>query len=263
MPIPNEIQYPIGLMSVPHIIFLAVLIPSAIILAFVLSRKIGFSKNVVWVCFIIGILCEIEKILFFMQELPGGGYRLPAEHIPFNLCPFQIFLMFILVISADIKKRSFLITFMYPTMVAGSAFAMFVPAVIIQGYHGLLELATYRYFIYHALLVFMGFYLYMSKPIQYSIKSLGTAIIGIFSAAIVMIWVNAFFGWDPTVNFFFLVRPPAENLPFLNLDRGWGFYFFQIMCLGGLFFTMCYIREIVRDLPGLVKTLTGKFKKQA
>jgi len=147
---------------------------------------------------------------------------------------------------------------MYPTMVAGSAFAMFFPAVVAAGYHGLLEVATYRYFIYHAMLVFLGFYIYKSKPIEYSLKSFGYAAAGISTLAIIMIWVNAFFGWDPVVNFFFLVRPPVENLPFLNLDNGWGIYALQIMGLGFLLFSLCYIKEYIRDLPVLIKTLFGK-----
>ena len=255
----REIQYPFSLFSVPHIAFLAILIPLAIVLAVILSKKFGFTKKVVWACVILSLLCEIEKIFFFMQEIPGG-YRLPAEHIPFNLCPIQGLLMLVLAFSQDIKKHKYLISFMYPTMVAGASFAMFVPAVIAQGYHGLTELATYRYFFYHAMLVFMGFYLYMSKPIEYSIKSVGIAITALTASAIIMIWVNAFFGWDPVVNFFFLVRPPADNIPFLNLNNGWGIYMLQIMCLGVILVSLCYIREIIKDLPALIKNAVSKFR---
>ena len=261
MSLTKEIMYPIGLFSIPHIIFLAVLIPAAVILAFNLAKKIGYSKNVVWICFIIGIISEIEKILFFIQEQTAAtGYRLPAEHIPFNMCPLQIFFMLALLISIDTKKQSLLFSFMYPTMVAGSAFAMFFPAVVAAGYHGLLEIATYRYFIYHAMLVFLGFYLYKSKPIEYNIKSFGVATVGIFTLAIIMVWVNAFFGWDPVVNFFFMVRPPVENLPFLNLDNGWGIYALQVVGLGLLLIGSCYIKEIIRDLPGLIKSIGKKNK---
>jgi len=258
----REIQYPFSLFSIPHIAFLAILIPAAIILAIVLSKKIGFSKNIIWICVILSIFCDMEKILFYMQEIPGGGFRLPAEHIPFNLCPIQGILMFILAFSQDIKKHKYLICFMYPTMVAGASFAMFIPPVIIQGYHGLTEPATYRYFFYHAMLVFMGFYLYLSKPIQFSIKSIGIALTGLAAAAVVMIYVNAFFGWDPIVNFFFLVRPPADNLPFLNLNNGWGVYMLQIMCLGLILVSLCYIREVIKDLPVFIKTTIGKITKR-
>jgi len=256
----NEVLYTFKIFSVPHILFLAILIPAAVILGIVLAKKVGYSNKVVWVCFFIGVISEIEKIVFFMQkhiimigETAINTYRLPAEHIPFNMCPMQIFLMLILVMSLDIKKHSFLISFMYPTLVAGSAFAMFFPAVIDKGYHGLLDVATYRYFIYHALLVFLGFYLKKSKPVEFTIKSFGYAVVGISSAAIIMVWINAFFGWDPGVNFFFLVYPPVQGLPFLNLDNGWGIYALQIMGLGLLLFSLCYIKELIRDLPGLFK----------
>ena len=252
-----EPRYYIGLLSAPHILFLAILIPLAIIIAYFISRKFGFTKTVVWICLVIGILCELDKIFFFVEETPGG-YRLPAEHLPFNLCPFQIFLMFALAVSADVKKRTFLLAYMYPTMVAGAAFAMFVPSVVVHGYHGLLDFATYRYFFYHGMLVFLGFYLYMSKPIQFGIKSFGAAVLGISLVTIIIVWLNAFFGWDPAVNFFFLVRPPADNLPFLNLDRGWPVYMFNIMWICVMLFFFCYIKDVVRAVAGLLKRNRGR-----
>ena len=232
----------------------------AIILAIIVSRKIGFSKKVIWVCFIIGILCELEKIFFFMADT-GFGYRLPAEHIPFNLCPFQIFFIFAIAIADDMNKRKFIISYMYPTMLAGGFLGMLLPSIIFLGQHGLSDLATYRYFFFHGMVVFTGLYLYLSKPIEFTIKSFVTALAGLVLIMIVTVWINAFFGWDPTVNFFFLVRPPAENLPIINVKHGWTLY---VAKLGGLtvaLIGLCYIREIVRDLPKLIKSIGGKLGK--
>ena len=248
----NEIAHHIDLFSVPHIIFLAVLWPGAAFLAFFLSRKIGYNHKLIWVCAIIGLLSEIEKIFFFIERTPGG-YRLPAEHIPFNMCPFQIFLIFALAFSEAPQKRTKLLSFMYPTMVGGGFIGMLIPSVIVLGYHGLLDLATYRYFIFHAMLIFLGLYLYLSKPIQYSIKSFGSSLMMLGMVVIIAVWVNAFFGWDPTVNFWFIVRPPAEGLPLLNLDRGWIFYILQLVWICLLILILCYLREIKRDLPKLIK----------
>lgn len=248
----NEISYPIGLFSVPHIIFLAVLWPLAAILAILFSRKFGYNKKLIWVCAIIGLLCEVEKIFFFIEETPGG-YRLPAEHIPINMCPFQIFLIFALALSEFPQKRKALLSFMYPTMVGGGFIGMLIPSVVVLGYHGLTEFSTYRYFFFHTMLIFLGLYLYFSKPVQYSIKSFGTAVAGICMVVVLAVWINAFFGWDPSVNFWFIVRPPADNLPLLNLDRGWPFYILQLMWICMLLFVLCYIREIIKSINKLIK----------
>ena len=227
---------------------------AAAFLAFYLSKKIGYSRKLIWICAILGMLCEIEKILFFMQET-AGGYRLPAEHIPINMCPLQLFLIFALVLYESPQKCKPLLCYMYPTMVGGGFIGMLIPSVIILGYHGLTEFSTYRYFFFHGMIIFLGLYLFMSKPIRYTIKSYGIAVVLICLAVICVIWVNAFFGWDPTVNFWFIVRPPAENLPVLNLNHGWAVYVLQLVWICLLLFTLCYLPVIIRDLPACLKKI--------
>ena len=255
-------NYYFSMFSSTHMMFLAVLLPIAAALAIFLSKKIGFSKKLVWFCLVLGLLCELEKIFFFMAENPGGGYRLPAEHIPLNLCPFQIFLIFALAISKDVKKNTFLLAYMYPTMVAGGFLGMLLPSVIDQGYHGLMDFATYRYFFFHAMVVFLGIYIYLSKPIQFTIKSFASYLAGLFLFVLVLIWINALLGWDPTVNFWFLVKPPRENLPIINIDNGWAIYMRNLFGVAVLLFALCYMREIVKGIPGLIKTIGGKLKKK-
>jgi len=253
----SEILHPVNPFSISHFTFLAVLWPAAVILAAFVSRKYGYSRKVVMICAIIGMLCELEKIFFFMERSPYGyGYRLPPSNLPFAMCPFQIFLIFALVFSDSLEKRRPLLAFMYPMLVGGGAVGMLLQYT--YNHHGLLEFATYRFFIYHTMLVFLGFYLYMAQPIRYTIKEYGMAIgLGVV-AVIFAIWVNGFFGWDPRVNFLFVVRPPREGLPLLNLDRGWAVYIFQITWIAVSVFTLCYLRVIKRDMPELVRAIRAK-----
>jgi len=252
-----EILHPVNIFSPAHFAFLAVLWPAAVLLAAFLSRRYGYSRKIVMVCAIIGILCELEKIFFFVERSPYGyGYRLPPNHLPFAMCPFQIFLIFALAFSGSLKKRRPLLSFMYPMLVGGGAVGMLLQYT--YQFHGLLDFATYRFFLYHTMLVFLGFYLYMSQPIRFTIREYGMAIGLGMVAVIFAIWVNGFFGWNPRVNFLFVVRPPREGLPLLNLDRGWAVYIGQIAWIAIAVFTLCYIREIKRDLPELLRTLRAK-----
>ena len=251
----------ITLLSGMHVLFLSVSTVTAIVLAVILSKKIGFKKIVVWICLVIGLLCELEKIMFFMEDT-GFGYRLPAEHIPFNLCTFQIFLIFFLAIAEDVSKRKTLIAYMYPTMLVGGFFGMLLPSIIFLGYHGVFDFATYRYFIYHAMVVFMGFYLYLSKPIEFTIKSYGMSLACLSLMTFVFIWLNAFFGWDNTVNFWFLARPPAPDLPIINVKYGWSGYMLQLMFLAVVLVGLCYIREIIRDTPQLIRSIGARLKRK-
>lgn len=255
----NEVRYPLELFSATHFAILAVLWPTVVLLARFIAKRFGFTKKVVWVCFVIGMLCEIEKILFFMHGTEYG-YRLPATHLPFAMCPFQLFLILSLLLSQDVKKRWGLLGFMYPMLVGGAG-AGTVVAFAANTYHGLMDLATWRYFIFHGMLVFLGYYLYWSKPIAYSIKEYGISLAGAASAVVLAIWMNAFFGWDTSVNFLFVVRPPTEGLPFLHMYHGWLVYIMRLASLAIVVFTLCYIKEIIRDAPVIMRSIRAKFAK--
>ena len=245
------VQYPVTILSVPHILFLAILLPTAACLAFFMSKKFGFTKKVFVVGAVLAMLCEMEKILFFVRAVERG-YRLPAEHLPFNMCTFQILLIFIIAFSKKPQKRTTLISFMFPTMIAGGFMGMFVASAV-EHYHGLLDLATYRYFLFHSMVVFLGFYLYFSKPIRYNIRSYLTAMFFAFTMMVGGIWMNAIVGWDPNVNYMFTARPPSEGLPILNLNNGWTGYIGAIMFLGLILITACYLPVIIREIKGLTK----------
>ena len=247
-----EVLYPVTIMSVPHILFLSVLLPVAVFCASKLAKKYGFTKKIFWVCAFIAMVCETEKILFFVREA-AGGFRLPAEHLPFNMCTFQILLIFIVMLSANPQKHKILLSFMFPTMIAGGFMGMFVASAV-QDFHGLLDIATYRYFFFHAMVVFLGFYLYFSKPIRYDIKSYLSALFFAYVMLISGIWMNAFFGWYPNANFMFSARPPSEGLPIINLNNGWTGYIFAIMCLGLLLITLCYLPVIIREARDFLKS---------
>ena len=252
----NVVQYPVKFFSVPHLLILGVLWSLAVILSYFLSKKYGFTKRVVLFCMIAAIASEIQKITFFMKDT-GFGFRLPAEQLPFNLCTIQIFFISTLALSENPKKRFALISFMFPALISGAFVGMVIPSATFN-YHGLTDLATYRYFIYHAMLIFLGLYLYMSKPIQFTIKSYGYSLAIMFLIMIAGIWINAFFGWSPETNFCFLVRPPTEGLPVLNMNNGWLRYAFGQIWICIVFFFLCYIPVVIRDFPELAKSITGK-----
>jgi len=248
----NEIRYPVTFLSTPHLIIIFIFLPVAIFLAFFLSKKYGFSKKIIWIVAIAGMLCEIERLIFFMEETEGG-FRLPPDFLPFNLCQFQVILMFILAFSEDIQKHKLLLSFMYPTLVGVAFMGSMIPAA--ATYHGLLELSTYRYFFFHAMLMFFGLYLYLSRPIQYSLKNYFAGIFFTFSSMAFAVWLNAFFGWDPSVNHMFVVRPPIEGLPILNLNNGWLNYMFDMTWVGFTLITLCYLPVIIRETPKQIRQI--------
>ena len=62
----------------------------------------------------------------------------------------------------------------------------------------------------------------------------------------VMLWVNsALQNYD--TNFFFLVRPPMENLPILNLNNGWLVYFLTLLLVALTLFTLLHVLFIISE----------------
>jgi len=246
MNIPAEIRYPLVPFSAIHILFLAVLIPAAMVTAFVVSKKYGFSKKVIWTSAIIGMLCEIERLIFFIKETPGG-YRLAPSHIPLNHCPFMVVLILYLALTEAPQKHRKLLAFMYPMMVGGGFIGMLLPSAAVN-YHGLAELATYRYFFYHSMVIFTGLYLFLSKPFEYEMKDYGMGLFLCFCSLFIGVWVNGFFGWDEEVNYMFVVRPPLKGLPILNFRHGWPGYMLDMSGIGFVLITSCYIPVIIKSI---------------
>ena len=253
----TAIPYPVTMLSLPHIIFMVTLLPIGTVCAIFLAKKFGFSKKIIWVYLILGMACEIEKILFFLEEVPGGGMRLPPDHLPLNACPFMVILLFILALSEKPRKRRLMLSFMYPLMTAGGFIGMIIPSAAVH-FHGLLDLSTYRYFFFHAMIISGGIYLYLSKPIEYSMKDYGMALFLIFSQMVASVWINGIFGWDHRVNQQFAVRAPLDGVPLLNMDKGWAVYMLNMMGIGVVLVTLCYLPVIIKSARALVKKMLDK-----
>ena len=242
----KEVQYPLIFFSFQHITFLVILWSAAVFLAIFLSRKYGFTPKVVWACMLLALLSEIDKIFFFISDT-GDGFRLPAEFLPFNLCSLQIFFITALALSHKPQSHTILISFMYPALIGGGVMGSVVPSFVFD-HHGLLDFATYRFFIYHAMLIFLGLYLYMSKSIKFSSKSFGYGFLVMSMIFIFAVWINGFFGWNKETNFCYFVRPPAEGLPLLNMNNGWAAYVFTFAGICLLIYFFCYLPVFIREI---------------
>lgn len=63
-------------------------------------------------------------------------------------------------------------------------------------------------------------------------------------AAFLMLYANgALSAYD--TNFFYLTRPPMENLPVLNLDKGWYVYLLRLVSLGVVLISLFHLPFIL------------------
>ena len=199
-------------------------------------------------------LSEVSKVLSNMVESPAGGMHLDPLCLPFHLCSLMIFVVLYLTFGRDGRARQVLINFISVVGTLGSVCAILIPT------NGT-DFTTpdaYQCFVYHAGLLWFALHLILSGRARLgSVRTLGENIGILLALTFVMLYINgALAAYD--TNFFYLTRPPMENLPVLNLAAGWYAYFLRLIALAAGILTLFHLPFILRE-----RTRTPKKQKQA
>lgn len=193
-----------------------------------LSVKKKFSlKTAGLIMVAICLFSEISKIMSDMIESPKGGMHLDPLSLPFHLCSLMLFGVFFVTFGKDGKARQTVINFLAVMGTLGSFAALMIPTNGVD--FG--KIFAYQCFVYHAGLLWFGLYLILSGNAKLGGKTLLHNLVFLTVLAFGVIYVNSALSAYDT-NFFYLTRPPMENLPYLNLDHGWYVYFLHLLCAG-------------------------------
>ena len=181
-------------------------------------------------------LSEVSKVLSNMVESPAGGMHLDPLCLPFHLCSLMIFVVLYLTFGRDGRARQVLINFISVVGTLGSVCAILIPT------NGT-DFTTpdaYQCFVYHAGLLWFSLYLLISGRARLGgwalLRNLGL----LTGLAFGMLYVNGALS-AYGANFMYLVRPPMEGLPYLNLAQGWYVYFLRLMALGAALVTLFHL----------------------
>lgn len=189
------------------------------------------------------VLSEVSKIMSDMAESPKGGMHLDPLSLPFHLCSLMIFVVFYITFGKESKAKRLLINFIAVMGTLGGFCAIMIPT---NG-TDFSALPAYQCFVYHAGLMWFSLYLIFSKEAKLgSIKSLGRNLLILVILAFAMLYINGALSVYDT-NFFYLTRPPMDNLPYLNLNHGWYAYFLRIAALGILAITLFHFPFILKE----------------
>ena len=233
--------------SLEHFIWIGISIAIIAILLFV-SLKFKFDKKKVYiVMLIIAILSELLKIFTHIEleyNDDGSLYRgyINPTSLPLHLCSIFVFMFIFFLFNKNEELEKKMISFFVPIGLFGGILA------ILLATSGVNFKAPYAYqcFIYHSGMVYTALYFIISKQVDLGLKAYSRNVIILFSLAIIMIWVNgALSAYD--TNFFFVVRPPQDNLPILNLKNGWHIYFLTLCLCGILLETLISLPYIIRE----------------
>lgn len=232
----------------------------------ILSLKLPLEKCIKILLFI-GILSEAVKIFTYilMNEDTLGGY-LPKTDLPFQLCSIQILFIIILYLSKNENLKRIIRSFMLPTCLVGGLAAILIPT---SSSVGTLNILTFQYFGYHAVIMIFALRMLIGKDVQFTIRDYATSLVLLFAMMFFAVYINSMlyngssdgsFIYQVTdgehvgeiqltnVNFMYVANPPQSGLPFLNENHGWGVYFvhYTFTCLFAI--TSVYLPTIIKSI---------------
>ena len=202
-----------------------------------ISRKRNWSlRRAGYVMTGICIVSEVSKIMSSMEVSPYGGMTLAPWALPFHLCSMMIFAVAYITFGREGRAKQTLIDFMAVMGTLGSFCAIMIPT---NG-TDFTQIDAYQCFVYHAGLLWFSLYLLISGRARLGGRALLRNLGLLTGLAFGMLYVNGALSAYGT-NFMYLVRPPMEGLPYLNLEQGWYVYFLRLMALGAALVTLFHL----------------------
>lgn len=194
----------------------------------------------------VALVSETVKILSHMEYVNGedatDGMVMEAGALPLHLCSLLIFAFFYLPFAKNEKIKGFLLSLIVPVGLIGSLLAIFMATSGTD----FTQSNAYQCFVYHAVMTWFAIYLVATRQVDLGFRAWLRNLVILFAMAVGMIWVNsALQAYD--TNFWYVVRPPVENLPVLNLDHGWFVYISSLLLCGLVGLTIVHFPFVLRE----------------
>lgn len=210
--------------------FLWLFISTALIVCSIifLQKKKPAMKTVLTVACVICVLSELVKTFSMMQMVPSSNGKrmylyLEMQHLPLHLCSIQILLIFYARFTENVKKRTAVLAFLYPTGVLGAFFALLMPTIFktsIKVSEAFTHPLAYQFFLYHTMLIILGLYIALSGQVDIRPKHYLTTLGLLGSFAFASLYLNSIFASpvyknhklvsvEHSPNYFFTYRTPV------------------------------------------------------
>lgn len=226
--------------SLKHFIWIGLCIGFVLMMDYISLKKKFSLKTAGYIMTVICGLSETSKIMSYMIESEYGGMVLDPLALPFHLCSMMLFGIIYITFGKDGDFKDKLMDFMGPMAILGSIMAIMIPTDGVE-FNNIL---VYQGFIYHAGLLWFGTYLIIFKYAHMNLKTYFGNIGILLMLTLFNIYMNSILSIYGT-NFMFLVRPPLEGLPLLNLNHGWYMYFVTVVLLALIIITIFYLPFIL------------------
>ena len=212
-------------------------------LLLLISLKFKFSRRQAsLVMALIAAGSEICKIFTHIEDAPGGGGVLEPGALPLHLCSILISLVFFCAFSKHETQVSKVASLCVPVGLWGGVLA------ILMATSGVNFAKPYAYqcFLYHAGLLWWALHLLLTRQVDLGLQAYLRNLKVLGGMLFLMIWVNSALSVYDT-NFWFVVRPPADGLPLLNLNNGWLCYFLTLEGIGLFAITITHLPAMMKE----------------
>ncbi len=229
-----------------HFIWMAICFVFIAVLTY-LSIRLRFSfKTSALIMAAASLVSETSKILSHMEPVdssdPTMGMVIEPTALPLHLCSLLIFAFFYLPFCKNERVKNFLVSLAVPIGIIGSLLAI----VMATSGTDFTAPEPYQCFLYHATMIWFSLYLILTKQVDLGLRAWLRNMGTLLALAVSMIWVNGALKEYET-NFFYVVRPPVDGLPLLNLDNGWYVYFATILMIGFVAVTLIHLPALIGE----------------
>ena len=167
-----------------HIIFAAAGISCAVFAAWKVRRRFSPQKpGLLAGCGAVLMLSEIYKQLFLYYIVNGGNYD--WWYFPFQLCSLPMYLCLALP-AVPLSARKILCNFMYSYNLLGALMTFVDPSGLMHPYWTL----TLHGFLWHILLIFIGFVIVFSGSVETSVRGFVSATVFFLGCCCIATSVN-------------------------------------------------------------------------
>lgn len=159
--------------STAHIIFIIISLVLIVVGVMICEKTKVTIPSLIKVCFLIALVCEVIKIFAIIDIVPivetivedgtivykeTGRFSpyIKAEHLPFELCSYQIIFLFLArVVKNELWKRR-IYSLIYATALIGGTLAIFLSSIAPEydtTSEFLLSIRAWEFYIYHSMIV--------------------------------------------------------------------------------------------------------------
>lgn len=229
-----------------HIIFIAISILIVASIVFVCTKNKWHIDNIIKVCLILAMFCEIVKIFSVIDIFPivdsyiengeivykeTGKYYpyIEVAHLPFELCSLQTIFMFLYLIVKNELWKKRIYSFIYGTALIGGVLAVLISYVAVgRDTVGdfLLSVRVWEFYIYHSIIIAVAILMSCNNKYNLRFHDFKWTCILILILDIISFYVNSIFslpvykngqliGLSNSVNFFSSYNNPL-GIPITN-----------------------------------------------